>query len=98
MPNVANDADDLIRLAADSRDQSFAQCFFVRKSRIDELLADDDHLVALSHFLLGEIPSAQQRNSHRAEVVLVHATKVNAKAWSGETGGRPSTVKGMSLG
>ena len=79
MANVAHDADDLVRLAANSRDESFAQCLFIRKDGIDECLANDDDLVRLSDFLLGEISSAQQRNSQRVEVVLINATPVSAK-------------------
>src|SRR6478672_10189969 len=78
MANVANDADDLIGLVLDSGpdDQSLAQCFFVREDAVDERLADDDHPGALAHFLVSEVTAAPQRDSHRAEVVLIHATKV----------------------
>ncbi len=47
--------------------QSFAQRLFVGEHRVDELLADHYHFRAFTHFLLGEIPAAQQRNSHRSE-------------------------------
>src|SRR5258705_9136321 len=79
MASVANDADDLIGLVPDSGpdDQSLAQCFLVREDAVDESLTDDDRLVALAHFLLSKVPSAPQRDSHRAEVVLIHAAKVN---------------------
>src|SRR6267142_996802 len=79
MANVANDADDLIGLVPDSGpdDQSLAQCFLVREDAVDESLTDDDRLVALAHFLLSKVPSAPQRDSHRAEVVFIHAAKVN---------------------
>src|SRR5258705_12260648 len=79
MANVANDADDLVGLVPDSGpdDHSLAQCFFVREDAVDESLADDDRPVAFAHFLIGEVAAAPQRDSHRAEVVLIHATKVN---------------------
>src|SRR2546423_14656709 len=78
MANVGNDADDLVGLVPDSGpdDHSLAQCFFVREDAVDESLADDDRLVALAHFLLSEVAAAPQRDSHRAEVVLIHSTKV----------------------
>src|SRR5688572_14073822 len=78
MANVANDADDLVGLVPDSGpdDQSLAQCFFVWEDAVDESLADDHRLVALARFLLSEVAAAPHRDSHRAEVVLIHATKV----------------------
>src|SRR6185369_8893504 len=75
MANVANDANDLVRLAAYSRDQPFAEWFFTGKRCISKLLADYEHFGALPDLLLGEVPSAPQRDSYRAEVVLIHATK-----------------------
>src|SRR5215203_1073726 len=84
MSNVANDADDLIRRVPGSGpdDHSLAQCFLVREHAVDESLTDDDRRVALPHFLLSKVPSTPQRDSHRAEVVLIHAAKVN-KSYSG---------------
>src|SRR2546421_5743230 len=78
MANVANDADDLVGLVPDSGpdDHSLAQCVFVREDAVDESLADDDRLVAFAHFLLSEVAAAPQRDSHRAEVVLIYSTKV----------------------
>src|ERR1700752_1003804 len=79
MASVSNDADDLIGLVPDTGpdDQSLAQCFLVREDALDESLIDDDRLVALAHFLLSKVPSPLQRDSHRAEVVFIHAAKVN---------------------
>src|SRR5215216_4625360 len=74
MTNVANDADDLV-MVAHSREQPFAEWFFIGKRSICKLLADYEHFGALPDLLLGEVPSAPQRDSHRAEVVLIHATK-----------------------
>src|ERR1044072_8222918 len=78
MANVANDADDLVGLVPHSGpdDQSLAQCFFVREDAVDESLANDDGLSALAHFLISEVAPPPQRDSHRAEVVLIHSTKV----------------------
>src|ERR1044072_1062968 len=78
MANVADDADDLVGLvpASGPNDQSLAECFFVRENVVHERLAPDDHPGALTHFLVSEVAAALQRDSHRAEVVLIHATKV----------------------
>src|SRR5215216_3775515 len=78
MANVANDADDLVGLvpATGPDDESLAQCFFLREDAFGERLANDDHPRALAHFLVSEVAAAPQRNSHRAEVVLIDATKV----------------------
>src|SRR5829696_2522158 len=86
MANVANDADDLVGLVAHSRHQAFAQCLFIRKRCLYELLADYDYFVALPDLLLGEVPPAPQRDSHCVEVVLIHATKVGAKTFIGRNG------------
>src|SRR5258706_15591528 len=78
MANAASDVDDLLGLVTDSGpdDQSLAQCFLGREDAVDESLGEDDRLVALAYFLLSEVAAAPQRDSHRAEVVLIHSTKV----------------------
>jgi hypothetical protein len=63
MANVTDDADDFVRLVVHYGDQSFAEWLFVRKDRIDQLLTDDDHVVALPHFLFAEVSAAQQRDT-----------------------------------
>src|SRR5215217_7689441 len=85
MANIANDADDLVRLVH-SCDQSFAQWVFIRKRCIYKLLANYDYFGVLPDFLLGEIPSTPQRDSHRAEVVLIHTAKIG-KSFIGADGG-----------
>ena len=79
MANVTDDADDLVGRTADGRYQSFAKWFFIRKNCVDELLADNNDFIALSYFLIRKISSAQERNTQRAEVVLIDATEVCAE-------------------
>src|ERR1051325_6850094 len=80
MTNISDDADNLEGLITHRADQAFAQWLFIRKNCIDKLLTDDEDLVALSHLLLREVPSSQQRNAQRVEVLLIDATKVSIES------------------
>ncbi len=89
MTNVAHNADDLVRLVRlpipVTRRLPNASSF--GKAALTSSWLTMTTLSLRLHFLLGEIASAQQRNSQRAEIVLVHATKVSAKAYRFERPG-----------
>src|SRR6185503_3214907 len=80
MANITNNADDLERHTAHCHHETFAEWLFVRQNLVNKLLTNQDHLRTLSHLLLGEVPSAQQRNAKRVEVVLINPTKVSAES------------------
>jgi hypothetical protein len=76
---VACYSDDLVWLALESGDQSFAQSIFIGERRIGELFADDQDLPGFPHFLVGEVAATQQRNVHRVQVVLIYTAEVTER-------------------
>src|SRR5262249_47740269 len=59
--------------------QSFAQRLFVGEDAARQRFADQNHFSVLPDFLLGEAATAQQRNPHRAQIILIDATKIRVE-------------------
>src|ERR1051325_10929666 len=79
MPDVTDDPDDLPGVLSRNHYQSLSKRLFIWENGAGKTFTDDDDFGALLHFLFGEVPAAQQRNTECAEVLPVHTTPVRTK-------------------
>src|SRR5262245_27868070 len=84
MPDVANNANDLVRrLAERALKETLAEWVFAGEVEPREFIADQDDFCIVAHFRLGEVAAFEKRDSHGADIVVIDIAYISVLALPG---------------
>src|SRR5262249_3037360 len=84
MPDVADNADDFVRLPAErTREEALAQRVFASEVKPPKFVTDQDDFRIFAHIRLGEVAAFSQRDAHGAEIVVIDVAYISVRVLPG---------------